>query len=133
MSAARNDLGLVIVNSKAEIDLMPWNERDDKPGVRNKILWQSGDVVLGVMRIDAGHENPVHTHHGAHHHLLIIDGECTILGKRVGPESYIYIPPGVPHGATDVGPEGCTFFYTYRPLEDSRLLAAAEPEHGHPV
>lgn len=133
MTDIRNDLGHVIVATKPDIDQMPWETRVDKPGTRNKILWRSGDVVLGMMQIDPGFENPEHTHHSAHHHILILEGECTMMGRRVGPGSYVYIPPTVPHGATEVGPTGCTFFYTYRPLEDSPFLGSTDFEHAHPV
>lgn len=133
MNNERNDLGHVIVATQSEIDALPWQLKPDTPGVTYKILWRSGDVVLGVMHIEPGHENPAHTHHSAHHHILILNGECVMLGKRVGPGSYIYIPPTVPHAATEVGPNGCTFFYTYRPLENSPFLGLATPEHGHPV
>ncbi|MDZ7576839.1 MAG: cupin domain-containing protein [Candidatus Nanopelagicales bacterium] len=132
-SSVRNDLGHVILATKADIDAMPWESRPEMPGVTHKVLWQAGDVVLGVMRVEHGAENPIHTHHGAHHHILILEGECTVLDKRVGPGSYIYIPPTVPHGATDVGPDGCTFFYTYRPLEHSPITGPLDSEHAHPV
>lgn len=129
----RDDLGKLIVTTREDIESLPWESSGDTPGLRHKILWRSGNVVLGIMQVDHGSENPVHTHHGAHHHILILEGECTIVGRRVGPGSYVYIPPTVPHGATDVGPDGCTFFYTYRPLERPRAVGPLDTEHAHPV
>lgn len=120
----RNDLGKLIVHTAADIDGIPWIEHETVAGVRHKVLWQSGTAVIGMMTIDAGAENPEHTHHGAHHHILILSGECEMLGSRLGPGSYIYIPPGTPHAAVTTGSLPCTFFYTYRPVE----LPPVEPD-----
>ena len=112
----RDDLGQLIVMSAAEVDDIPWKDHGSGPGVRQKTLWQSGPVLLGLMQMDRGTENPIHVHEVAQHHILVTQGEATMLGKVVGAGSYLYIPPGTPHGVTDVGPEGVTFFYTYRPI-----------------
>ena len=124
----RDDLGKVLVATGAEIDDMPWSTL--MAGVHQKILWQSGDTTLGLMKVDPGHENPEHVHHAAHHHILVLSGEATMIGKRVGPGSYVYIPPTVAHAVTEVGAEGCTFFYTYRPLEHGHGESPLHPEHG---
>lgn len=113
----RNDLGRVIVNTPEDIDAIDWIAHGDQPGVRYKVLWQSGTTVLGLMQIDAGAANPEHTHHGAHHHILMLSGTCRMLGRALGQGAYAYIPPGVPHAAVNDGTEACTFFYTYRPVE----------------
>lgn len=126
----RDDLGTLIVASGPDIDAMDWEDVPDVPGVHRKTLWQSGDVVLGLMRVDEGHENPEHTHHAAHHHILVLEGESTMVGRRVGPGAYVYIPPSVAHAVTQVGTGGCTFFYTYRPLEQKPSPSPLDSEHG---
>jgi mannose-6-phosphate isomerase-like protein (cupin superfamily) len=126
----RDDLGKLIAVSGQDIEALPWEAVAEAPGVYRKTLWQSGDVTLGLMRVDEGHVNPEHVHHAAHHHILILDGECTMVGKRLGPGSYVYIPPTVPHAVTDVGPGGCTFFFTYRPLEHVHPQSPLDSEHG---
>jgi quercetin dioxygenase-like cupin family protein len=113
----RNDLGQVLAVSAADIDAMDWVDDPARAGVHHKVLWQSGATVLGLMMIDAGAVNPEHTHHGAHHHILMLSGTATMLGKEWEAGSYLYIPPGVPHEAANTGDEACTFFYTYRPVE----------------
>ncbi|MFN8126054.1 MAG: cupin domain-containing protein [Candidatus Nanopelagicales bacterium] len=113
----RNDLGHVIAATATDIDAMDWIADPDRPGVRHKVLWQSGATVLGLMEIAPGGVNPEHTHHGAHHHILILSGNCTMLGRDMDEGSYLYIPPGVPHEAANTGDAPCTFFYTYRPVE----------------
>lgn len=124
----RDDLGRLLVATQQDIEGMPWTT--PAPGVHQKILWQSGDTTLGLMKVDAGHENPEHSHHAAHHHILVLEGEATMVGRRLGRGSYVYIPPMVAHAVTDVGPQGCTFFYTYRPLEHSQADSPLHPEHG---
>lgn len=126
----RNDLGKLIAVSGEDIEAMPWEDDPTDAGVYRKTLWQSGNVVLGLMRVDEGSVNPEHVHHAAHHHILILEGQCNILGKQLGPGSYVYIPPTVPHGVTDVGPGGCVFFYTYRPMERIHTESPLDDEHG---
>ncbi|HQR80249.1 MAG TPA: cupin domain-containing protein [Actinomycetota bacterium] len=126
----RDDLGTLIAVSGEDIEAMPWEDDPTDAGVYRKTLWKSGPIVLGLMRVDEGSENPEHVHHAAHHHILILDGQCTIVGKRLGPGAYVYIPPTVPHGVTDVGPGGCTFFYTYRPMERVIAQSPLDDEHG---
>lgn len=126
----RDDLGRVIVASAADVEEIPWSQV--APGVDHKVLWQSGDTTLGLMRVLAGAENPEHTHHAAHHHILIMSGDCELMGRTVGPGSYVYVPPGVPHAVVASAGSDCTFFYTYRPLEQP-----ADPfplsDEGEPV
>ncbi len=117
MSTPRDDLGQIIVQSAAEVEQLPWRPLGDTPGVSHKVLWRSGDVVLGMIRLEPGAENPAHVHQGAHHHILITQGGATMLGRPLDAGSYVYVPPGTAHEVVDVGPQGCTFFYTYRPVE----------------
>lgn len=121
----RNDLGRLIVNSPQDIEAIEWRQHGEQPGVRYKVLWQSGTTVLGLMQIDAGASNPEHTHHGAHHHILMLSGSCRMVGRDLTAGSYLYIPPGVAHEATNDSAEPCTFFYTYRPVE-------VDPSAGEP-
>ncbi len=113
----RNDLGRVLVRTAAELDAEPWEELRGIEGATHKVLWQSGNTVIGLIRVEAGSVKPEHTHLGAHHHMLITRGSCVMLGRQVDEGSYVYVPAGVPHEVTDVGPEGVEFFYTYRPVE----------------
>ena len=117
VDTGRNDLGKVLVRTAAELAATPWEELNGIEGATHKVLWQSGAVVIGLIRVEAGSTKPEHTHHGAHHHMLITHGSCVMLGQRVEEGSYIYVPPGVPHAVDDVGPDGVEFFYTHRPVE----------------
>lgn len=130
----RDDLGKLLVTTADDVAAMEWQNQPGLPGVQHKVLWQSGDVTVGLMKVEAGAVNPEHTHHAAHHHILMLDGECSMVGRHVGPGAYVYIPPMVPHAVTDVGADGCTFFYTYRPLETAAAQGSPlDAEHGQPV
>ena len=117
VESQRDDLGRVVVRTAEALAAMPWEELRGLDGASHKVLWQSGDVVIGMIRVDAGSSKPEHTHHGAHHHMFITSGSCVMLGRRVDEGSYVYVPPGVAHAVDEVGPDGVEFFYTYRPLE----------------
>jgi quercetin dioxygenase-like cupin family protein len=117
VDTGRNDLGKVLVRTSAELAAVPWEPLHGIDGATHKVLWQAGAIVVGLIRVEAGSSKPEHTHHGAHHHMLITRGSCVMLGKRVDEGSYVYVPPGVPHAVDDVGPDGVEFFYTHRPVE----------------
>ncbi|MDQ1248057.1 MAG: hypothetical protein QG597_2429 [Actinomycetota bacterium] len=125
----RDDLGELIVLSSTEVEELPWLQLGDDPGVTQKLLWRSGAVRLGLMRVAPGSVNPVHTHPDAQHHILVTAGEATMVGRRLGVGSYLYVPPGVPHGVTDVGPEGVTFFYTFRPVTGDEPVEQQRGRH----
>jgi quercetin dioxygenase-like cupin family protein len=131
-STRRDDLGQLLVATSTDIESLPWQQQEGQPGLQYKVLWRSGDVVLGVMELAEGSANTEHTHHGAHHHIMVLAGSCTMVGKKLDVGSYIYIPPGVAHGVSDVGEGGCRLFYTYRPVEVSPA-PVVEPDIGAPV
>lgn len=130
MTSVRDDLGRLLVQTADDIDAMSW-EPLGAPGVEQKILWKSGDVVIGLIRVGAEATKPEHVHLGAHHHIWITRGSCDMVGRTLAEGSYIYIPPGVPHAVDNVGPQGVEFLYTYRPLEQPPVTS--EEEFGSPV
>ena len=131
VESQRDDLGRVVVHTADALAVMPWEPLHGIDGATHKVLWQSGDVVIGLIRVEAGSVKPEHTHHGAHHHMLITRGSCVMLGRTVGEGSYVYVPPGVAHAVDQVGADGVEFFYTYRPLE----VGTPDDDHVavHPV
>jgi mannose-6-phosphate isomerase-like protein (cupin superfamily) len=132
VDTGRDDLGKVLVLTVSQLQEMPWEELRGIEGATHKVLWQSGAVVIGLIRVEPGRVKPPHTHHGAHHHMFITRGSCVMLGQRVDEGSYVYVPPGVEHAVDDVGPEGVEFFYTYRPLELGPHHDHGD-DHAHPV
>ncbi|MCU0266939.1 MAG: hypothetical protein MUC45_12660 [Actinomycetia bacterium] len=126
--AERNDLGILRLLSTAEIEAIPWEPLHDLPGVTHKILWRSGDITLGLIHLDPGASEPGPPHYAAHHHFFVVQGTCSIAGRPLAAGSYAYIPPETEHPTTDVGPEGATVFFTYRPLGPKQ----APPPPLHP-
>ena len=119
-SPVRDDMGRLLVFGTQDVDALAWEPMPGQTGVFSKILWRSGDVAIGLIRVDAGAEKAAHVHHGAHHHIWVVSGSATMVGQELAAGSYVYIPPGVVHEVTAVGPDGITFFYTYRPVEVRR-------------
>jgi quercetin dioxygenase-like cupin family protein len=117
VDSGRDDIGRMLVRTSAALAAEPWEELHGIDGATHKVLWQHGAVVIGLIKVAAGSQKPEHTHHGAHHHMFITRGSCVMLGERVDEGSYVYVPPGVAHAVSDVGPDGVEFFYTYRPME----------------
>jgi quercetin dioxygenase-like cupin family protein len=115
--SGRDDLGHLILLTAGEVAEQPWKPLGDSAGVSHKVLWRSGDVVLGMIRLEPGALNPSHVHQGAHHHFLVTQGTARIVDRDLDAGSYAYIPPGVAHEVAAVGDGGCTLFYTYRPVE----------------
>lgn len=113
----RDDLGRLMVLGASDVEALAWEPMEGQSGVFSKTLWRSGDVAIGLIRVDAGFEKAVHVHHGAHHHIWVVSGAATMVGEQVTAGAYVYIPPGVEHEVTHVGSDGVTFFYTYRPVE----------------
>lgn len=134
MSAARSrrdDLGHLILLEAAQVQDLPWKPLGDTPGVSHKVLWRSGDVVLGMIRLEPGAVEPSHVHQGAHHHFLVTRGTARIIDRELDAGSYAYIPPGVAHEVATVGDQECQIFYTYRPVE--LPAATAGPTSDSPM
>jgi ChrR Cupin-like domain len=112
----RDDSGVPRVLAAADVEALAWAPLPGLPGVAQKVLWRSGGIVIGLIRVEPGHERPAHVHAAAHHHIWVVAGSCTMLGRPIAAGAYVHVPPGVRHGVADVGPDGCTYFYTHRPL-----------------
>jgi quercetin dioxygenase-like cupin family protein len=82
-------------------------------GVMNTVLWTDGTSMTGVLDVAAGHRLGEHRHRRHLHHMWVLAGEAVIAGDRVGPGTFVHIPPGVDHDidATDSG--GVSVYYSY--------------------
>ncbi len=124
----RNDLGKLRLLDAATVEGLRWEPLEGRAGVFQKVLWKAGSTVLGLMRLDPDVTDPAHTHLGAHHHIWVVSGTGRVCGRTLTTGSYAYIPPGTEH-ETVAGPDGFTFFYTYRPL-DTEHDHGEEEQHG---
>lgn len=86
-------------------------ERHDlAPGVAYAHLWEGEDSYAGVLYLESDAVFAEHTHHHHAHHLWLAAGEMRMLGRRLGPGAYVFVPPRVQHGSV-AGPAGATLFY----------------------
>lgn len=101
------------VRSAEEIARLEPLRLGEIPGVRHRVLWHDETSIAGVMTVDAGHQLGRHTHRLNHHHIWVVEGRATILGRELSSGSYVHIPSGVEHDIDASATEGCTFFYLY--------------------
>ena len=103
----------VSVVDKKTIDDSAWQPLRGLAGVNHKVLWRTGEMVVGIVRVEPGAEEPGHAHHDASHHMYVLDGSARIGGQTAAAGAFAFVPSGVTHAITDVGPGGCTLLYTY--------------------
>lgn len=101
------------VMSGEEIEALMAEPLGELSEVRHRVLWQDGSSMAGLLRVGAGQCLGAHTHARHHHHMWIIDGHASILGRELGPGSYTHVPSGVVHDIDAMATEGCTVFYLY--------------------
>jgi len=101
-----------VVLDRAQVQVVALNRVEGPDGVHRAILWEQDRSTAGLLWLDPGLKVPEHTHKGHCHHVWVVSGAATVLGRQLEPRSYAYVPPGVPHGM-DAGPDGCELFYLY--------------------
>lgn len=111
----RQALESLLVLDAGAIEAMDWEPVHGCPGVYDKQLWRYGSYVEALVRFDAGAVGPGVPHLVAHHHIWVVSGTATIAGRRVGPGSYIHVPPGAEHRVEEVGADGCVLLQMHRP------------------
>lgn len=99
--------------TRAAAEALAWHPLAPYDGVEYKLLWRSGKSVAGLMRLAPGGAVTPHTHVRSHHHLWVVDGTAEMLGRRVGPGTYLHVPAGVEHGLRAVDETGCSVLYLY--------------------
>lgn len=99
-----------------EVDSLPAQQLGHLSGIENRLLFSDGKQMAGILTIAKGHALGAHTHRDKQHHLLVLDGEADVLGKRVGNGAYVHIPPGFEHNIDATETEGCSIFYLYQAM-----------------
>ena len=102
-----------IVLGPQEIDALPWNPLGDRTGIALRGLWTDGTSQTGVLRVDPGQRLGRHTHRRHHHDYWLVAGHADVLGRWLGPGSYVHIPSGVEHDIDATETEGCTLYFAY--------------------
>jgi quercetin dioxygenase-like cupin family protein len=99
-----------------EVDSLRAQPLGHLSGIENRLLFSDGKQMAGILTIAKGHALGAHTHRDKQHHLLVLDGEADVLGKRVGNGAYVHIPPGFEHDIDATATEGCSIFYLYQAM-----------------
>ncbi len=107
--------GKIRVLDATAVEALEWRPLRGQPDAKHKVLWQSGQMVVGLLRLDPGAGEPGHAHPDADHHVWVVQGTARIGGHLLASGSYVYVPAGTDHEISEAGPEGCTLFYTFRP------------------
>jgi mannose-6-phosphate isomerase-like protein (cupin superfamily) len=117
---AGNVVAVEVIGTQAPIVLtpealaaLPSRSLGTIEGVGNRVVWQDGESMAGVLTVEGGHTLGRHSHRANHHHMWVLKGKAKILNTEVGPGSYIHIPSGVEHDIDASATDGCTIFYLY--------------------
>src|SRR5215207_5129590 len=73
----------VRVLDRGSIEDQPWEPLRGLAGVQHKVLWRFGQMIVGIVRLEPGAEEPGHAHHDAAHHVYVLQGAPRIGGKPV--------------------------------------------------
>ncbi|QGG96101.1 cupin domain-containing protein [Actinomarinicola tropica] len=96
-----------------EIERLPVEALGHIPGVGNQVLWRDATSMQGILTIEGGHHLGAHAHRANHHHVGVLDGVARILGRELGPGSYVHIPAGVEHDMEAATDRPCRLLYAY--------------------
>lgn len=69
-------------------------------GVRRAILWEQGGSTAGLLWVDPDTRMDEHTHEQHCHHIWILEGTASVLGRDLEAGSYAFVAKGVPHALT---------------------------------
>lgn len=88
-------------------------ERVEGPaGVHRAILWEQDRSTAGLLWVDPDTRMDEHTHDRHRHHIWVLEGTASVLGRDLEAGSYAFVADGVPHALAG-GPDGCKLFYLY--------------------
>jgi len=90
----------------------PWTPVTGCEGVSVKELWRSADLVYVLLRYvpDAATSGLPHT---VDQHLWVVDGEATVVDRRLPAGSYVHVPAGTPHPIRATGALGCVILQSH--------------------
>jgi len=118
MTESGGEPAKVTVLTSADLQALEWVPLHGDERVGNKVLWRSdsGDTIVGLMRLQPGSQAAGHLHPAATQHAWIIEGCARVAGQEVGAGSYTFAPPGVDPHTASIGSQPCTMFYVYQPF-----------------
>lgn len=110
----RDAIAPATVLSADDISQLPLEPLRGVEHVKNRALWSDGHSTAGLLSVPAGRSLGSHRHRVNHHHFWVLSGRAVVLGRVIGPGSYVHIPSGVEHDIDATDTEGCTVFYLYQ-------------------
>lgn len=88
---------------------------EEAEGVVRTTLWRHGGSAAGTLTLTPGSSLAEHTHDAHGHHVWVVSGTAEVLGQRLDPGSYWFVPAGRAHALT-AGEDGpCELFWVYEP------------------
>jgi len=102
-----------VVLTDEDIAALPEVPLGPGDGVSHRVLWSDDSSTAGVLTVGPGARLGVHVHGANNHHIWVLRGHATILGRRLGPGSYAFEPSHVQHDIDASDTEGCSVFYLY--------------------
>ena len=83
-------------------------------GVENRVLYDAGKTVAGLLRLHPGAAEVSHVHIEGEHHLWILAGTVRVDDTDLPADSYVHVPSHLPHRIVDAG-QGSLMFYVFCP------------------
>ena len=96
---------------------LAWQPIPGAVGVDNKVLYDAGSTVAGVLRLHPGGKELSHFHVHGEHHLYVLAGAVIIDDTELSSGSYMHIPARLRHKVHDAG-QGSLLFYVFTPADD---------------
>ena len=95
------------------IAALPVEPLGNLDGVSHRVLWRDATSMSGVLTVQAGHRLGTHAHRLNEHHIWILEGQASILGKTLGEGGYVHVPSELEHDIDATSTGGCTVLYLY--------------------
>lgn len=86
---------------------------EEAPGVHRTVLWEQAGSAAGVFHLEPGATIGEHSHRQHGHHVWVVRGTAEVLGERLRPGSYWFVPAGRSHALRAIGEDPVELFYVY--------------------
>jgi mannose-6-phosphate isomerase-like protein (cupin superfamily) len=118
---------IIARSSRAASFLMPApHERELKVLISPSLQDQVEGLAVGMTILSPGKSSSFHSHELEGETWIIVagGGEVRVGDERatVGPESVVFLPPGVKHQITNTGQEALRMFWIYSPPGGERSI-----------
>src|SRR5690242_16717072 len=95
---------------QGDVPGLRWEPLAGATGVDNKVVYDGGATVAGLLRLHPGGSELSHVHLAGEHHMWVLEGAVVIDDTTLAAGSYAHVPPRLTHTLRDVG-DGSLLFY----------------------